>query len=225
MDEAWTWGILATFAVLVTGAMLGFAPGIIDRSAKWGWWLVVVSPLPLLVWNILWVSMTNPPDGTRRSISLVVGAIAGGVILLGVTELLRAQPQQSPSGNGASMSEPSGPASQPPSISAPNNSGIIAPNNSGTITQNQGPPRIPLGLYQNGFQIGLVEGFELSPDGKQIIFANPKIASGTVDFLAGMEFQDWMVDCRSLAPQRGGQAAFTVSTAIGRVPCSIIAKR
>jgi hypothetical protein len=86
-------------------------------------------------------------------------------------------------------------------------------------------PRLPQALYQSGFQIGLVDGFSLSQDGKQITFANPKIASGTVDFAKNMEFQDLIVNCPGLTPPNRRQSAFTASSVIGSVTCSIIGKR
>ena len=132
MDEAWTWGMVAAIAILITGSMIGVAPSVIDRAPKLGWWLVVVAPLPLVIWDILWVIMVNPPDNTRRALSLIIGALAGAVMLFGVTEMLKrpasAQTvtpgQPSVSGNG--------------NTNAPNNSGIIAPNSPGSIiTQGQ----------------------------------------------------------------------------------------
>jgi hypothetical protein len=89
MDEAWGWGILASLATLVAGSMIGVAPTIIDRTPQLGWWCVILAPAPLVVWNIMWIFMTNPPVNLSRTVSIVIGAIAGAVILFGTNEFLR----------------------------------------------------------------------------------------------------------------------------------------
>jgi hypothetical protein len=109
MDEAWEWGILWGIAILVTGSMIGIAPTIIDRAPRLGWWCVILSAFPLVVWDVLWVAMTNPPDHLRRSISITIGALAGAAILYGVTELLRAPANaQSGASSAVPSSAPSG---------------------------------------------------------------------------------------------------------------------
>jgi hypothetical protein len=134
MDEAWTWAMVGTIASLVSGSLVSVAPSAINRAPKLGWWLVVLAPLPLVIWDLLWVIMGNPPEHIRRALSLTIGALAGAVMLLGATEMLKrpanAQPEVAPgqpsvagySGNG--------------NTNAPNNNGIIAPNNSGIIAPN-----------------------------------------------------------------------------------------
>jgi len=117
-------------------------------------------------------------------------------------------------------------AQTPSGINAPNNQGIITQGQTGgTNIVQQGPPRLPLGLYQSGFEIGLVQRFAVSSDGKQIVLTNPRIASGTVDFSANMEIQDYVIYCPGLAPPTRGQAAFTSSVVIGDVSCAIIGSR
>ncbi len=197
MDAAWTWGILAAIAFTVASAVFGVAPGIIDRTPKFGWWLLTLSPLPLVVWNILWFIMADPPDGTRRSITLAIGAIAGAVILLGVSELLHGQP--SSKSDGPMSTKPT----SPPSINAPNNSGIIAPNNSGTITQNQAPPpklaardckriQMPTGLIQWTCELmieyaGIVPRLTVVPRGLDVVSVEMIPHSGSVAVTVGYE--------------------------------------
>jgi hypothetical protein len=111
----------------------------------------------------------------------------------------------------------------PPSING--NCNAVGNNNSNCTTINLGPPRIPLGLYQSGQQIGRVDGVSMGADGKQVIFANPSIASGTVDFAQNIEFQDILVSCPSLGAMSRGHSAFTVGSMIGDVTCNIIGKR
>jgi hypothetical protein len=107
-------------------------------------------------------------------------------------------------------------------INAPNNKGIVTKNQSGgTNIINQGPPRLPLALYQYGEQIGLVAGFSESADKTKIFFKNPVIASGTVDFSKNMEFRNLIVSCPALTPPGGGHAAFVTSRIIGTVPCAV----
>lgn len=116
--------MLATLAVLVSGSVIRFAPTAFARDAKFGWWTVTLSPIPLVVWNILWVIMANPSDGARRPITLVIGGLAGALILLGITEILKkpaATQGASPSPNVEQKNE-SG-----PNIYAPDNKGIITP--------------------------------------------------------------------------------------------------
>ena len=48
MDDAWIWGILSGFAILITGAMIGLAPNLIEKTPTVGWWCVILSPVPLL---------------------------------------------------------------------------------------------------------------------------------------------------------------------------------
>lgn len=112
------------------------------------------------------------------------------------------------------------------SINAPDNKGIITDHQTGgTNIINRLPPRIPLGLYQNQQQIGLVKAYKISTDGTQILFTNPRISSGTVDFNSTMEFQHYMISCPALKPPGNVQAAFTSSLVIGNVECEIVGKR
>lgn len=120
----------------------------------------------------------------------------------------------------------------PSSDAQPADSSIVAPGNSGIITQGQtggtnvilqGPPRLPLALYQYGQQIGAVEGGATSADGKQITLTNPRIASGTVNFSADMEFQNLLIRCPEFVGQH--QAAFNAVSILGAVRCDVVGKR
>ena len=91
------------------------APSLIDR-ARHGWWSVLVAPLPLVVWNILWVTMSTPPDTVRRTVSIIVGGIAGALILLAATEMLKHPASAQPSSNGNRELLMTQSSSQPPSI-------------------------------------------------------------------------------------------------------------
>jgi len=139
------------------------------------------------------------------SSGLLLLAAAGGLLLLPVD---------------AQTSTPG-----PGNITAPNNTGIITNGQSGgTNTVIQGPPRLPLGLYQSDQQIGLVDGSSVSADGKQITLNNPRTASGTVNFAANIELGDHLVlACPSLAPSR--PAAFSAVSTVGRVTCTVVGNR
>lgn len=133
------WEMLAAFAILMSGAMISVVPAYIDHPSSLGWWLFVLSPVPLVIWDIAWVLVANPPDTVRRIISTVIGALAGAVMLFGVTEMLKhpasAQPPNNQSGGTSSGSTTSVPDNK--GIVAPDNKGIIAPDNKGIITQGQ----------------------------------------------------------------------------------------
>jgi hypothetical protein len=193
-----------------------------ERRYSDSWGALVLALFPALLSSLYLTTGGNVPVEVRNAVVGILGAIVGAVGAVWLAYLVcdwraNAQPPEGP--------PPVSDKSPPSPINAPNNSGIIAPNNSGTITQNQGPPRIPLGLYQNNQQVGIVAAFSLTPDGRQIVFSTPRIASGTVDFYASMEFQNFVVDCRNLAPPSRGTAAFTVAVVAGDVACPIVGKR
>jgi hypothetical protein len=132
MDQAWTWGILAAIAMMITAGAVGIAPVAAARDAKSGWRITILSPIPLVIWNILWVIMANPSDGARRPITLVIGGLAGALIMLGVTEMIKKPAVAqgvSPPPNVEQKNE------NGPNIYAPDNKGIIAPDNKGSIIQ------------------------------------------------------------------------------------------
>jgi hypothetical protein len=117
---------------------------------------------------------------------------------------------------------------------APASGGIVAPNNSGIVTQGQSggtniinpaPPRVPLGLYQSGQQIGRVQDFTISADGKQIILTNPRVASASADGGANMEFQNLIVKCPALARMINPNAGFNSSIIVGTIDCAIAGNR
>jgi hypothetical protein len=162
MDDAWGWGILSGIAILVTGSMIGIAPSLIDRAPRLGWWCVILSPLPLIIWDVMWILMANPPDSWRRSISLIIGALAGAVILYGVSELLR------------SPASAQSPSSGPPAIGTPsveqNNQGAPNFNVPGSGNQfNIYPPAAPPApadqgvITQSGIVVGKVFGARRLP--------------------------------------------------------------
>ncbi len=122
------------------------------------------------------------------------------------------------------MSEPAKPPSEG-GINAPNNSGIIAPNNSGTITQNQGPPRVPLGLYQDGQSVGRVAAFSINSEETQITFSNPRLAGGMIDKGGNLEFQDYIISCPQLMASANPNAAMNSIVIVGDIVCQIISKR
>jgi len=139
MDQAWLWGILAAIAIGITGAMTGIAPSIIDRAPQRGWWLVVLAPVPIILWNILWIIMANPPDNIRRTLSVIIGAIAGAVILLGATEIMKGPAKaQLPPDKGSNITE-SGPSTTGSTLNAPNNSGIVTQGQHGNNYMNKDP--------------------------------------------------------------------------------------
>jgi len=103
MDDAWGWGILLAIALALSGAMSGYTPMLLDRSSKLGMWCIISAPLPLVVWDLMWVVMANPPDSWRRILSILIGAIAGAAILFGASEMWHnAQAQPSPTTQGSS---------------------------------------------------------------------------------------------------------------------------
>jgi hypothetical protein len=98
MDEAWAWALYFAIAALIFTGISGVAPAIIDRSPKRGWWSIILAVLPLVIWDLLWVQMSNPPDNVRRIASILIGSIAGGAILFAATEMMKrpANAQSSP---------------------------------------------------------------------------------------------------------------------------------
>ncbi len=235
MDDAWLWSLLFALAIFLSGLIASLGLSNIAVSHNFGWKCLILAPLPLVICTVAWVAMLQPPDGVRRTIASVVGAIAGAVILYGFCELLnkpvRAQtsdvaPQQKESPQAVPPELFSkNPALGEPSISAPNNSGIIAPNNSGTITQYQGPQRLPLGLYQNGQPIGRVEAFSVNAGEAEIVFKNPRLSGGMIDREGSLDFQDFVLSCPALLERINPNAATTSVAILGTISCKIIRRR
>lgn len=133
MDEAWAWALYFAIAALMSSVVGGCATSIIDRSPRRGWWSIILAPLPLVIWDILWVVMSNPPDNVRRGVAVVIGAITGAAILFGANEMLK-RPA------GAQTPQATTPTA-PPSINAPNNQGIVTQGQTGGQNIiNQAPP-------------------------------------------------------------------------------------
>jgi hypothetical protein len=90
MDDAWGWAILFGLATLVSGYF--FAGSIqmrVEQRYSTAWALLILASVPLAVWTFTWTIMASPPDGWRRTFSVLIGAIVGAVVTLGSTELLR----------------------------------------------------------------------------------------------------------------------------------------
>ena len=104
-------------------------------QTAWVW--VMASSLPLVIWTVMWVEMSNPTDGWRRAVSLIVGGIAGATLFVGATELWhqRAQAQQPPPASASSTPTLTTPAPQPlATLTAPHDNtfyGNIQPGLSG----------------------------------------------------------------------------------------------
>jgi hypothetical protein len=138
MDDAWGWGILFTVAALLSGACVPMAIQMrAEQKYQTAWVWVMASSLPLVIWTVMWVEMSNPTDGWRRAVSLIVGGIAGATLFVGATELWhqRAQAQQPPPASASSTPTLTTPAPQPlATLTAPHDNtfyGNIQPGLSG----------------------------------------------------------------------------------------------
>jgi hypothetical protein len=138
MDEAWAWALFFAIATLVSGGLISVAPSILERSPQRGWWCLILTPLPLVIWNIMWVIMSNPPDTMRRATSIVIGAIAGALILLAATELMK-QPSNSQS---LPLKPVNAPGSASPQVNVTGGGNVTSVDQRGGITSKSysGPP-------------------------------------------------------------------------------------
>jgi hypothetical protein len=100
MDDAWDWSILAGFAAVLSGAAIAYAIQMrAERRYPAAWIWFMLTPTPLTAWTLVWAIMGSPPDGWRRAISILVGAVAGAAILLGATERWHGRVQAQPPTN------------------------------------------------------------------------------------------------------------------------------
>ncbi len=84
MDDAWFWAAILGLAAMASGMI----PFLVPQRA----WALVIAPLPLVAWVLMWSLMQSPPDQYRRPLAILIGAVAGGLIMYGATELLHGKP-------------------------------------------------------------------------------------------------------------------------------------
>lgn len=172
MDAVWGWGVLFTLALAVPAAMIGL-------SSEVSWWWIIVSPLPLVVWNVAWLIMANSPRSWRFAISAGVVVLSLFVVAFGVHGLIW----------GAS-------AQTPPTING--NCNNFGSNNFNCNTVNVGPARQTDGLYQLGRFLGTADRIDVSPDQKQVTLTNLHLAGIGMDLSKDLELQGVFIHCPDL---------------------------
>lgn len=194
-----------------------------DKRYPESWGATVIAIAPSLL-PVIYFATGGDVSVAMRNITVgIFGAAVGATFAIWLAYQVsdwRAQAQPA----APNTPIPSSPTNTPAPIIAPNNSGVIAPNNSGTITQNQGAPRIALGLYQSGQLIGRVQEFFIGADGKQITFRNPRLGGGAIDPNGNIEFQNLIVSCPSLMRMASPNAGMNAIAVGGDVLCSIVGK-
>jgi hypothetical protein len=112
MDENTGWSLLCALAILLSGALAGWALAMpaqiqIARAVVLG-----CSTLPLLGWLVVWALSSNSTDHWRRTMSIVIGAIVGPTLAYCTTEIV--SKVRSPRKDGASEHVSAEPAEAPP---------------------------------------------------------------------------------------------------------------
>jgi hypothetical protein len=182
MDAAWGWGILFSIVTLVAGGMVGMAIQMrAERRFSGALIWIMGASIPLVLWTLAWANMANPSNGWRRSISVVIGAVAGAVLLGGATELFHSRANaQSNSAQGNTLINGS---PQPPNLSgATGNFSINQQGGTVTQTYNQAPPRRVLSPEDASALANAVRGSGISvlvtaPDDPEVMAYENQIGS------------------------------------------------
>ena len=101
-----------------------------------------------------------------------------------------------------------------------NNSGPFSPNCHNTYL---GPPRRKDGLYQNGQFVGIVQGYKMSDDRKQLILTNVHISGVGIDLKVNLETQMFSINCPGLAASNDQNSTLSVFFN-GEMACAIVGK-
>ena len=198
MDASWGWGILFGLAAAVPSAMIGIHQDV-------GWWSVIASPLPLVLWTAAWVSVGKPSRVWRIAIITSVSPICIGIVIFGVHGLFAdAHAQTPPSVNG--------------DCSAGSVGGNFSPNC--PKTYNSAPPRKPNGIYQDGRFLGTVDGVQVSDDHKHVTLKNPNISGPGIDPTGNFELQKFIINCPAFA--QAPRAVNLNFSMIGNTVCDIV---
>jgi hypothetical protein len=94
MDAGWAFGILFGIAAAVPATMIGI-------HADVGWWWVMVSPLPLVVWNVAWLIMAKPKRGLALAISGAVGMTTAAVVVFAIVGMSSSAANAQSTGGGS----------------------------------------------------------------------------------------------------------------------------